>query len=697
VSFAPEDQLLILCSRVLVGGEASARAAKLLRQDLDWEYLLETSVRHGVSPLLYHGLSQVVSTAAPPAVVPSRVMSELLALYRNTRRRNRRLYRVLGAICRACDAAGIQVLALKDIHLARDAYPDIGLRPLGDLDILIHQEDYPRMARCLQDLGFAPLPGSSLPYTLKYAWAHHFHRTADNVWVDLQWGILQREWDIYHEGTGGFDVNRMWQGATSVVFGDYTLLVPAIEDMLFHLCLHLEGHGYSELCLFCDIAEILRLYESRIKWDHFIDMTRDYKACGSVYYVLLLVTRLFAAPVPEWILRTLEPAFFTANLYEPLFGNLTRLHLILDDIRLAVAPPDGVLGAWESIVRRQAFGAMQAYRAINGLASAFVQAGGRATIFEGNSPNREFPDASLRAFEDIRWFVLDQDVHHLRHILKTAGYRPIGRPPTERYVRRWKAESSDPAIAGQPTCMALYINIEHDPAAVLRRNDTHALSKRGAAIRIAVARLRPHKQESAHIGLRLSIMALSPEALLLYLSARLGRQSRERLFGLCSLLEFFKAYPEPLNWSQMATIAAHYGSGPSACKGLLMVRDLVDPACIPQPAIDALGCAAISPHVLQQARFEPGAWGRDASFKRAFYLLFTLLSIDTAQERYRYLARTLADERRGKAAVSDALQGLGATARAGLRRERRTARDSAYWIEPGWDTDQSDEPDAPYL
>lgn len=697
MSFAPEDQLLFLCSRVTVGEEARERTVALLRQDLDWDYVLETSIRHGVSPLLYHGLTQVMAAATPRGIVPPRVMSELHALYRNTRRRNRRLYRVLGEICRACDAAGIQVLALKDIHLAREVYPDIGLRPLGDLDILIHQEDYPAMAACLRELGFVPLPGTSLPFTLKYAWAHHFHRRADNVWLDLQWGILQREWDVYNEGTGGYDVARMWQGAGRIAFDDAAMLVPSREDMLFHLCLHLEGHGYSELCLFCDIAEVLHHSGPQMDWDRFIAMAREYRAEASVYYVLLLVHRLFTAPVPPTVLAALEPAFFNANLFEPLFGNLTRLHLILDDIRLAVSPPDDVLGTWESIVRRQAFAAMQAYKTISDLASTFTQAGGKLAIFEGVSPNREFPDPSLRAFEDIRWFILDQDIQQLRQVLKKGGFRPSGTPHVERYVRRWKAVSSDPAIAGPATRMALHIEIEHDADAAFQRNGAHALSKRGAALRLAVARLHSKERDSACLGLRLRIIALSPEALLLSLSARVGHQSRERLFGLCSLLEFFKAVPGPLNWHLLASMATRYGIGRPACAGLLMVRDLVDVPAIPQSALETLACPATGPRVLEQGRDEPGSYGRDAGFKGVFYLLFTLLSIDSAQERYRYLVRTLVEEQRGKAVASAALQGIGATARSALRREQRTARDSAYWIEPGWDTNQSDESDTPPL
>jgi len=40
---------------------------------------------------------------------------------------------------------------------------------------LIQLEDYSKAAKCMQELGFNPLPSANIPFTLKYAWAHAFH------------------------------------------------------------------------------------------------------------------------------------------------------------------------------------------------------------------------------------------------------------------------------------------------------------------------------------------------------------------------------------------------------------------------------------------------------------------------------------------------------------------------------------------
>ena len=58
---------------------------------------------------------------------------------------------------------------------------------------------------------------------------------------------------------------------------------PRARGATFHLCLHLEGHIYSELVLFCDIAELVRRYREDLDWSALVDVTRRYRAESSVY------------------------------------------------------------------------------------------------------------------------------------------------------------------------------------------------------------------------------------------------------------------------------------------------------------------------------------------------------------------------------------------------------------------------------
>src|SRR5229473_1665861 len=111
-----EDELLIRCCSVKMSGEAIHAARCLLQKPLDWADIVEASIAHGVSPLLYCGLNQVLQAGPQNLAVPSGVREELQQLYRANQVRSRRMYRVVGEIFKAFKSAGLEAMALKDVQ-----------------------------------------------------------------------------------------------------------------------------------------------------------------------------------------------------------------------------------------------------------------------------------------------------------------------------------------------------------------------------------------------------------------------------------------------------------------------------------------------------------------------------------------------------------------------------------------------------
>ena len=389
MSFCTEDRLLLACAGAPFRPGGSKRVGELLRSDLDWDYVLETSIRHAISPLVHVALEQ----AAPEklaALTPPPIRDELRRLHEMTRARSRRLYAALEEIARSFGGDGVDALALKEIPLAVQAFPDVALRPIGDLDLLIRVDDYDRAVASLGALGFEPLPQRELPFTRKYAGAHHLRRAEDEVWVDLQWNLAEREWDLYGEGSFTFDPETMWDGAAPFVLGpDAVLVAPRPEPMLFHLCLHAEGHAYGEIVLFVDVAALL--HRETIDWDAVADLARRYDAEASVYYVLLFAQRLLGASVPNDALQELEPAYFSGEMANAVFANLTQLHLALDDVRAHARPPAKVVAAMEEVVREQAVAAMTLSRETDHVLRGFKERDGGAVVIQGVTSERIYP------------------------------------------------------------------------------------------------------------------------------------------------------------------------------------------------------------------------------------------------------------------------------------------------------------------
>jgi hypothetical protein len=674
MSFASEDKLLFLCSRVCLSEAAKAAAAELVRRDLDWEYVLVASIQHGVSPLFCHGLAQLACDETEH--VPARVLRELTKLYEANRARNRRMYRTIGDIFAKFGAGGVQAIALKDIPLARQVYPDIGMRPIGDIDVLIHWQDYDRVATCMAELGFFPEPTHDLQFTLKYACAHHFRRPSDNVWVDVQWNIMEKEWDKYGEGNFAFDVEQMWHGARNMRVDGYELLVPKTEDMLYHLCLHLEGHRYRELILFCDIAEFFRHFGPQLDWDYLLKLTRAYRSEASLYYVLFLLQRAFDVSLPESALRELKPNYHPARIHSPMFDHLTKLHLWLDEIRTAACPPHELVLHFETTVRREAFLAMQAYRHISNLASAFTD-NGSVLILEGKPSRKILPDERVASFDGLRLLILKNDVPRMQQVLAGEGF--ASNPDSGQYAKRWQAHSADPALGGHPIPITFTAQFEDQLGLLPRDLGSGAWSRKNIVLTSIRRKLhqRPHACEEA--GANISIVAFTPEELVLYLSARLGHQQRDRLFELCALLDLLNNYSGRIDWERLLNMAREHGTAGLVAQGLMMVAGFV-PLELPSHIADMLkGHAA--PRLLQSARYDPAAWGRYAALKRPFFYLYSLLSLERPQDKWRYLQTSLVGSKKRRAVLPALVVEFAKAMFFLVRKPAPTTTDFAFWIE----------------
>jgi len=94
-----------------------SRLKDILNQELDWEYIVESSAAHRISPLLYWNLRRVEGKD-----VPENVINRLEKKYLETVGKNMVFYHELGRVLRVLKDAGIRVICLKGIFLAEIIY-----------------------------------------------------------------------------------------------------------------------------------------------------------------------------------------------------------------------------------------------------------------------------------------------------------------------------------------------------------------------------------------------------------------------------------------------------------------------------------------------------------------------------------------------------------------------------------------------
>ncbi|MCX8063175.1 MAG: nucleotidyltransferase family protein, partial [Anaerolineales bacterium] len=113
-----------------------------------WHTIYRRAERHGIAPLIYWRFHRVRSS------IPQPVFDRFKQTYLTTLGRNRiflaELDRVVNLLC----SEGIKVVLLKGAVFVRSLYEDIGLRPMSDLDILLHKGDIPKAVWILKQNGY---------------------------------------------------------------------------------------------------------------------------------------------------------------------------------------------------------------------------------------------------------------------------------------------------------------------------------------------------------------------------------------------------------------------------------------------------------------------------------------------------------------------------------------------------------------
>lgn len=658
MGLSPEDHLLILCARTYFEAEDLATISVLIKQNLDWNYLISVSIQHSVALLLHHGLSIVTDDSnrgnQKSFCVPDPIKAELQSLYQNNRHRTTRLHLAMAEIFEAFERRNIAVMALKELGLMQFAYPDPNLRPIGDLDLMIRKHDFAEAAQCLESLGFRPLPAADCYFRLTYDAEYQFQRSADNVWVDLQWDIENKEMDVYGDGSLNFEVDRMWQNARPIQIAGCDVLIPSPVDMLFHLCLHLEGHGYSELVLLTDIAEAIRVYRDDLVWDDLIALAKKYGVQATVYYVLRWVNSLFSPPIPAHVFEALTPPYFKAHLFEALFGNLISQHGYLDEIALVATPPAGVLSKFESIARRQAVGAMRLYQVIDKTLLDFKTAGGQIIILKGKASSVVFPNTVLPVFNPLQLLIFVDDLPLLMTTLQHNGFKAQASSLRSNLV----VQSKDKALAGSPFNLGIRWQVETDKQKLANPQWPVSFSKREVAVRIVKDTLRGAGKDNLDIEVNIEVYPLKPEELLADLCLKTGDEDSKLLAG-CDILEFFRVYAanKSIDWANFVDAVSSqfdqsiFSSLVVACQaaGAAGQAEIEQGLNRLRVTFPEKNLEANQSRLFTHSRYGAGLSNKyDALIKNAFFVVLTFLSIQNPRAKLVYLWRLLTSATGGK-------------------------------------------------
>ncbi len=291
-------RLLLLCSRPDPAPSDLLEAGRILERGVDWDWLISRSEGEGTDSLLYWNLRLFPQTASAGN------LQNLKARFLRTLARNSRVFRALEPLLGAVRAAGARVALTKGARLAHTSYPEVGLRPFGDVDCIVHPGDWDILRKALADSGFiqaAVRPDGLDLSDPKRLWTYSPYYRKGELLVEVHFNHMGLLFPFGSE-------EDFWDSTRLFSFGGTKARILSPEYELCYLCLHAQQHSYQKLMWLSDIAALVS--REAPDWDRVFSICDEERIQPSVFYTLHLVRFIWPDSVPESVLSRFRTGFF---------------------------------------------------------------------------------------------------------------------------------------------------------------------------------------------------------------------------------------------------------------------------------------------------------------------------------------------------------------------------------------------------
>ncbi|MES2498082.1 MAG: nucleotidyltransferase family protein [Pseudomonadota bacterium] len=278
----------------------------------DWQAIGVMAAEHRLRPMLHRRLAAQGAIDA----VPDAMRADWAASHHRGALRSLTLQRDLMVLHDLLHETGIPYLALKGAYLAWHAYPEPGLRPLRDLDLLVPRDRAMELFERLLDRGYTRIA--------RYAGDPQAYLETSHQLPPLMGpagaNTVEIHTLIFHRDERRCDVRdpaedpAYWERKVERTMGGRALCFPSPEDILIHLIEHaVYGHQFDNgPLLLSDIAYLIERHT--IDWPLFWRLADDAACRRGAMLSLALVRRYWpdtaigwpegkADDIPEAVLR----------------------------------------------------------------------------------------------------------------------------------------------------------------------------------------------------------------------------------------------------------------------------------------------------------------------------------------------------------------------------------------------------------
>lgn len=266
---------------------------------LDWLAIFRT-VRHAkIASLFFYQLQSLgLNGGIPPAI-----RCRFERYYYKIAFQNIRIFDQLIKVTQLLAEAKVDVIVLKGAALQAEVWPNLSLREMADIDLLVRSGDLNVAERSLQKAGYLPM---EYYRPAEYYRKYHHHlvpyfnpKAAYRLPIEIHHNIKQPTVPPM------LDMYDFWESSRSITFNNSTLYVLSPENLLVHLCMHVAFNKLflSHIRYLIDISHTVSHFASTIQWDHIIKTAKTLPLANYIYYPFYFSKILFRAPIPQNVLN----------------------------------------------------------------------------------------------------------------------------------------------------------------------------------------------------------------------------------------------------------------------------------------------------------------------------------------------------------------------------------------------------------
>ena len=269
-------------------GQSAARLPDL--EDTDWPLLVKTADHHGLASLVFASLKKIglLSTG------PKSEIETLRLTYVRASVANHQAFQELSFLVDRFEREKIPLIILKGGALGVTIYPDIALRPMGDLDLLIAPEAVERATRALIERGYVAYAEMAHRFANRFSVAQAFFRKGNRPsQIDLHWHAFTTPYYFERIPVEWFQRRTM-----EISINNQRAFAFSPTAQLLHLSAHYMMHSYRRLIWSYDLALLISRCHEQIEWEDISESAAEFGLSQVLYEALSEVRERWAVAMP---------------------------------------------------------------------------------------------------------------------------------------------------------------------------------------------------------------------------------------------------------------------------------------------------------------------------------------------------------------------------------------------------------------